>query len=392
MSDVSQGQGWWIASDGKWYPPELHPGAPTAQPPPVAPLYGFGIDQPTEHGRATESLASWAPTAADPMEAPPVAAYPGDGGVGGYGPPQSVPPIRSGYSARAEQPLPVMPTGGRFRRGLRLVGIGFTMVRDEPGLMLVPIVAFMAQVVILAVAILAMLPTLRSTGNTDGQGVHLSAAQWVLVVIAGIAVTFVSVVSHATIIARVTARFHGRSVSNTKAAGAALTKSPQLFAWAFINYIVISLIRNIGNRGIFGLLFGAALRAGWMLASFFVVPVILFEDMGAVAAIKRSISLCRSRWGENIIGNGALGVIGLAAVLVDILVSALLGSVFAPVGAVVGILGLAAIMLVLTVASAAFNAALYWYAVTDQSPGDYSVGDLQAAYRRQGKRTGIYGF
>ncbi len=25
MSDVSQGHGWWIASDGKWYPPDLHP-------------------------------------------------------------------------------------------------------------------------------------------------------------------------------------------------------------------------------------------------------------------------------------------------------------------------------------------------------------------------------
>ena len=25
MSDMSQGSGWWIASDGKWYPPELHP-------------------------------------------------------------------------------------------------------------------------------------------------------------------------------------------------------------------------------------------------------------------------------------------------------------------------------------------------------------------------------
>ncbi|MCL4446026.1 MAG: hypothetical protein M1134_04005 [Actinobacteria bacterium] len=25
MSDVSQGPGWWIASDGKWYPPHLHP-------------------------------------------------------------------------------------------------------------------------------------------------------------------------------------------------------------------------------------------------------------------------------------------------------------------------------------------------------------------------------
>jgi uncharacterized RDD family membrane protein YckC len=26
MSDVSQGPGWWMASDQKWYPPESHPG------------------------------------------------------------------------------------------------------------------------------------------------------------------------------------------------------------------------------------------------------------------------------------------------------------------------------------------------------------------------------
>lgn len=33
MSDVPQGDGWWQASDGKWYPPEQHPGAR----PPVVP-------------------------------------------------------------------------------------------------------------------------------------------------------------------------------------------------------------------------------------------------------------------------------------------------------------------------------------------------------------------
>jgi hypothetical protein len=31
MSDVSQGPGWWLASDGKWYPPQQQPGY---QPPP----------------------------------------------------------------------------------------------------------------------------------------------------------------------------------------------------------------------------------------------------------------------------------------------------------------------------------------------------------------------
>lgn len=39
MSDESRGEGWWLASDGKWYPPESKPSAlappptPTASPP-----------------------------------------------------------------------------------------------------------------------------------------------------------------------------------------------------------------------------------------------------------------------------------------------------------------------------------------------------------------------
>ncbi len=39
MSDTPQGQGWWQASDGKWYPPEQRPGpvTPPAAPPPAGP-------------------------------------------------------------------------------------------------------------------------------------------------------------------------------------------------------------------------------------------------------------------------------------------------------------------------------------------------------------------
>ena len=47
MSDVSQGPGWWQASDGRWYPPEQHPNARAALPPPgmapaAAPGASFG--------------------------------------------------------------------------------------------------------------------------------------------------------------------------------------------------------------------------------------------------------------------------------------------------------------------------------------------------------------
>ena len=77
--------------------------------------------------------------------------------------------------------------------------------------------------------------------------------------------------------------------------------------------------------------------------------------------------------------------------MVDVVVAFLLGAVFLPLGVAVGAIGLAAILLVMTVASGAFNAALYWYAATDQSPGQYALGDLQAAYRQKKKRTGMFG-
>jgi hypothetical protein len=401
MSDTSQGPGWWIASDGRWYPPELHPSAVahTAQPARVLPpldLPAFAAspaDMPltAPTGHPADALASWAPSAA------PGTAPSDPGGPGPYFPPAAyggVPPATYPYASPQSQLPGASSSGGRFTRGLRLVGVGFQMVKAEPGLMLVPVVAFVVQLLIFGVVAAALWPTLHAanaagTADAGAGSVHLSVAQWALVVVAGVATMFVTVVSHATIIARVMARFHGQGVSNTQAARAALTKSPQLLAWAFIEYVVMAVLRSISNRGLLGALVGWVLRAGWMLASFFVVPVILFEDKGAVSAIKRSVELCRSRWGENIVGNGAIGVIGIGAVFLDVVVAFLLGAVFVPLGVAVGLIGLIAILLVLTVASGAFNAALYWFAVTNQAPGGYTLGDLQSAYRRTAARSGL---
>jgi uncharacterized protein DUF4190 len=39
MSDTSQGPGWWLASDGRWYPPETWTGPPQVATPPSYPSY-----------------------------------------------------------------------------------------------------------------------------------------------------------------------------------------------------------------------------------------------------------------------------------------------------------------------------------------------------------------
>jgi Domain of unknown function (DUF4190) len=102
VSDVSQGPGWWLASDGKWYSPEQAPGYRVEPPPAEAP----GPAQGVEIG----------PTVADPGV--PVSPY-------GYGPPRGSPagyaaPMGPGYGPPPGSPpgyAPPMGTGYGYGPG-----------------------------------------------------------------------------------------------------------------------------------------------------------------------------------------------------------------------------------------------------------------------------------
>jgi hypothetical protein len=77
MSDVSQGEGWWIASDGKWYPPN-------AQPPSAGPQ---SAQVPTS------ASAGSLPSMPAPFAEPPFPGSPRTGAYGApFGPPAGPPP------------------------------------------------------------------------------------------------------------------------------------------------------------------------------------------------------------------------------------------------------------------------------------------------------------
>jgi hypothetical protein len=56
MSDVAQGPNWWIASDGKWYPPEQHPSVREQNQAPPA-----GVQTPASNGRPANNGAKVGP-------------------------------------------------------------------------------------------------------------------------------------------------------------------------------------------------------------------------------------------------------------------------------------------------------------------------------------------
>ncbi len=62
MSDTSQGDGWWKASDGKWYPPDQRPATQPPPPPPGAPQPQSPalVDAPRSHPAARWLLVAGA--------------------------------------------------------------------------------------------------------------------------------------------------------------------------------------------------------------------------------------------------------------------------------------------------------------------------------------------
>jgi hypothetical protein len=86
MSDVSQGPGWWQASDGKWYSPDQVPGTGTTQ---TAPQPSPEPSVPGPGGAYPGSAP--APSYGPSPEAPPAPAY-GPPPAGAYGyPPTGTP-------------------------------------------------------------------------------------------------------------------------------------------------------------------------------------------------------------------------------------------------------------------------------------------------------------
>jgi uncharacterized RDD family membrane protein YckC len=108
MSDVSQGPGWWQASDGKWYSPAQAAGAAPTSPPPAGPPPGFG---PPSGPPAGYGPPSGAPVAYGPP------------GSGGYGAPAGY-PQQPGYATPVGMPEDLK--GARI--GARAIDIGIVLV------------------------------------------------------------------------------------------------------------------------------------------------------------------------------------------------------------------------------------------------------------------------
>jgi hypothetical protein len=95
-----------------------------------------------------------------------------------------------------------------------------------------------------------------------------------------------------------------------------------ILGYALISATVGMILRWVSERGkLLGQIVSAIAGMAWNLATFLVVPVLVIEGVGPLQAVRRSASLLKKTWGEQIVGTSSIGLVfGLVSVVV-ILVS-----------------------------------------------------------------------
>jgi hypothetical protein len=186
-------------------------------------------------------------------------------------------------------------------------------------------------------------------------------------------------------------RFNGDSPTLGDGFRASFARLPQIFAWSLVSATVgllLQIIENCHEKA--GPIIANILGFAWSVVTYFVVPVLVVEKIGPIAAVKRSLQILKKTWGEALIGNIGLGLFMLVLAIPGAIIAGvgiyLLANVSIALGATVLILAVVYFLILSAVSSAMstiFLGALYQYAAFDKVPSGFDEGTMRSAFKHQ---------
>jgi hypothetical protein len=155
--------------------------------------------------------------------------------------------------------------------------------------------------------------------------------------------------------------FNGEIPSVKKGLQFSLKRIGAIFTWAIFAATVGFILKVIQeNVGALGKIITGFFGIVWSIATFFVVPIIAYENLNPIQAIKRSTEMMKAKWGESLGAGFSFGLLRLVAFLIVCLPLFLVGLIFSPiVGVILACLGLFLVMAVSSAAKTIFISAVY---------------------------------
>ena len=278
---------------------------------------------------------------------------------------------------------------GRLQNSVELAKASLRVLRDDKRLMLLPLLSTVAMIV---VSVSFLVPGLVVSHGTNG--FDAKPVDWLLAAAGYLVLTYVMVFFNAALVYAADRRLHGEFISTGDALRAASERAHVLLPWVVVSATVSIVLRGIEQRGgIVGRVVGSIAGVAWSVVTFLVLPVLVVEGVGPIAAVKRSGELFRRTWGENLIANAGIGLVTMLAGVAGALPLLLLLAVGGPVR-VVAVVALALwvifIALVSMTLTGILQIALYRFATGDDIAA-FDQAQLRQMFRPRGSGRGFGG-
>ena len=176
------------------------------------------------------------------------------------------------------------------------------------------------------------------SGETEFSGVDLAIA-----LLAYFGSLFIVIFCNAALVAAARERLEGGDPNIASGIRAVRGLWLSILAWTLITGTVGLILQALqsmarensqGVMRIVAMIVVALLQTAWAYITFFVIPVLVVERIGPVAAIRRSSNLLRQSWGEQLTASFSFFIIYLLALLVVAVPVAVLAFLW-PVGAII---------------------------------------------------------
>jgi len=277
----------------------------------------------------------------------------------------------------------------RLKNSWELAKVSWSVLKSDHTLALFPLLS--AVVGLIVVGVFAGLIAL--TGVNSGADGGLKGLGYAFIVLGYVALAFVTTYFLGALVHGANEALEGRHATPSECFAAANARLHRLLPWAVVQATVSIIIQALEERGFLGQIVATLLGAAWAVITFLTVPVLMLEDIGPIAALKRSGHLLKSTWGENIAAQAGFGIFSFVAVLPALLIlGAVAGSGNALAIVVFGAVAVAWIVVVsllISALSGIYRTALYRFAVDGTAPPAFAGADLQHAFGPRRLRSGF---
>lgn len=246
----------------------------------------------------------------------------------------------------------------KFSNGWTIALNSFKVLKENRQLLIFPILSGVSIVVILVSFFTAVIGF--AGWNIDNVARPNSIESYLLLFLFYIINYFVIVFFNMALIHCTSLYFKGEEVTVQKGIDFSMSRIGSIFAWAVFAGIIGGILKIIQeNVGALGKIITGLVGIVWSIATFFVVPVIAYENLGPIDALKKSAKLMKEKWGESIGAGFSFGLIELAGVAIIAIVAFVIAAVNVIAGVVIGVLGLLLLMTIVSALKTIFISAIY---------------------------------